>query len=51
MTNGNAFPILNLVTTHPPLEQGLVRVSNSPYVAPIVMVEHLMDLYDCIPIS
>ena len=32
-------------------EKGLVRVSNSPYVAPIVMVHHLMDLYDCMPIS
>jgi len=32
-------------------EQGLVRVSNSPYVAPTVMIRHLMDLYDCMSIS
>jgi hypothetical protein len=54
ITNGNVvtdFPFLNLATTHRPFEQELVRVSNSLYAAPIVMVRILMNLYDYMFIS
>jgi hypothetical protein len=33
------------------LEQVLVRVSNSSYVTPIIMVHRLLDIYDCMSIS
>ena len=32
-------------------ERGLVRVSNRPYVARDVMVQYLIDLYDCMSVS
>jgi len=49
------FPFLNLMDltgfTSTFFLQGLIRNSNSLYVAPIVMVQYLMDIFDSMSIT